>query len=190
MEEYEMKLFVGETQLCSEVKEWSIEKFGYIDHIMLVYDEKDDNDKYIDEIIKGPFIVHHVDMDDSLVTFARVDPDDEYVPDGFAVTITKNILSRVKDVCININGTDIHLFPHTYQINPEIFKMWENCENDHSEMYLKYHDPVSDKNMLVHVANMFTRCMIIDYVSDLGYNKDRLPRSEDHFDLDVEVIVW
>ena len=28
-----MKLFVGETVLCYEVKEWSVEEFGYIDHI-------------------------------------------------------------------------------------------------------------------------------------------------------------
>jgi hypothetical protein len=187
-----MKLFVGEIELCSEVKDWSLEKYGYIYSITLSYDEKDYDDESIDEIINGPFIVHHFDEKNCSVTFARIDTDNEDVPDGFAVTITRNILSSVANVIINMMNktTSVALFPHTVQINPEIFKMWEKCEKDKSEMYLKYHDPVSDKNMLVHVANMFTRCMIIDYVSDLGYNKDRLPRSEDHFDLDVEVIVW
>lgn len=185
-----MKLFVGETQLCSEVKEWDVEKYGYIDRITLIYDKKDDDGKYIDEMIEGPFIVHHVDEENGSVTFARVDPDDGYVPDGYAVTITKKILSKVMNVFISINDTNIHLFPHTSTVNPEIFKMWENCEKDNSEMYLKYHDPKSDKNMLVQVWNMFTRYVIIGYVSDFEYHRKQLPESEEYWDLDVEVIVW
>ena len=51
-----MKLFDGKTVLCSEVREWSLKEYGYIDHIVLIYNEKDDDGKYIDEIIKGPFI--------------------------------------------------------------------------------------------------------------------------------------
>lgn len=180
-----MKLFVGETVLCYEVKEWSFEEFGYIDHITIIYDKKDD------EIIKGPFIVHHVDEENCSVTFARVDPDDEYVPDGYVVTITKKILSKATNVCITIkDGIEIHLFPYTTTVNPDIFKMWENCEKDNTEMYLKYHDPKSNKNMLVQVWNIFTRSVIIDYISDFKFHRKHLPESEEYWDLDVEVIVW
>ncbi len=185
-----MKLFVGETQLCSEVREWSLEEYGYIDHIMLIYNEKDDDGKYIDEIIKGPFIVHHGNYIEGSVTFARVNPDNEYVPDGFAVTITKKILNKVMNVFICINGANIHLFPHIRTINPEILKMWEKCEKDKTDMYLKYHDPVSDKNILGHVGNMFTRTVILDYPTNCGYNRTNIPKSEEHLDMDVEVIVW
>lgn len=181
-----MKLFVGETQLCTEVKEWNVEKCGYIDHIMIIYDEKDDDGKYIDEIIEGPFIVHHCNTDEGSVTFARVNPDNEYVPDGFAVTITKKILSKAMNVFICIDNTNIHLFPHT--VNPELSEMWEN-RND-AEMYLKYHDPKSDKNILVHVLDMFTSRVIVDYVRDFDYHRDYLPRSEEYLTLDVEAIMW
>jgi len=184
-----MKLFVGDTVLCSEVREWQVYKtYGYIYYIMFIYDKKDDDGKYIDEIINGPFTVHHVDEENCSVTFARVDPDNEDLPDGFTVTIDKKILGKVMNVFICMNNTNIHLFPHTASINPEVLKMWEN-RND-SEMYLKYHDPKSDKNMLVHVTDMSTCCMIVDYVSGFEYHKDRLPRWEEHFDLDVEVIMW
>jgi hypothetical protein len=187
-----MKLFIGETQLCSEVKEWSVEKYGYIDHIIIVYIEKDEDGKYMDETIKGPFIVHHVDEENGSVTFDRVDPDNEYVPDGYAVTITKNIFShKVTNVFITIMDTNIHLFPHTVTVNPEIFKMWEDhVENDNSEMYLKYHDPKCDKNIIAHVVDMFKTGAIVDYVDDGEYHKEHLPRTEKHLDMDVEIIVW
>jgi hypothetical protein len=183
-----MKLFSGETVLCPEIMNWDVGLYGYIEHIMLIYNEKDDDGKYIDEIIKGPFIVHHVDIENCSVTFARVDPDDEYVPDGYAVTITKDIINHVRTVFISANNVNIHLFPHTSTVNPEIFKMWEN-RND-SEMYIKYHDKKSDKNMLVHVVDMFTSRVIIDYVSDFEYHRDWLPKCNENFDMDAEVIMW
>lgn len=186
-----MKLFVGETILCPDLKDWSVEKYGYIDYIMLIYVVKDEDGKYMDEIIKGPFIVHHIDTENGSVTFARVDPDNDYVPDGYAVTITKKILGRVMNAFISINDTNIHLFPHLAQVNPEIFKMWTNRKNDNdSSMYLKYHDPRSDKNIIAHVVDMVTTCLIVDYVSDYEYHKDHIPRTEDYLDLDVEVIMW
>ena len=185
-----MKLFVGETKLCPEVREWSLKEYGYIDHIMLIYNEKDDDGKYIDEIIKGPFIVHHGNEIEGSVTFARVNPDNEYVPDGFAVTITKKILNKVMNVFICINNTNIHLFPHTRTINPEILKMWEDCEKNKTDMYLKYHDPVYDKNILGHVGTMLTRTLIVDYPTNCGYNRTNLPKVEEHLDMDVDVIVW
>jgi hypothetical protein len=185
-----MKLFVGDTQLCFEVKNWDVEKYGYIDHIMLIYNEKDDDGRYINEVIKGPFIVHHFDMIKGSVTFAHVNQDNEYVPDGLAVTITKNILNKVLNVFIAIDNTNIHLFSHTCTINPEISKIWEECEKDNSEMYLKYHDPKRDKNMLVHVRDMYTRSLNVDYVNDFEYCRDNLPKSEEYLDLDVETIVW
>ena len=185
-----MKLFVGETVLCPEVKEWLLEEYGYIDHIMIIYNEKDEDGKYIDEIIKGPFIVHHVNAAEDSVTFARVNPDNEYVPDGFAVTITKNILSKVMNVFITANDTNIYLFPHTRTVNPEISKMWKKCEKDKSDMYLKYHDPIDDKNHVAHVKTMFERCVIVDYFTDIDYRRTNLPKAEEHLNMDVDVIVW
>jgi len=185
-----MKLYVGETQLCSEVKEWSLKEYGYIYDITFSYDKKDDDGESIDEVINGPFIVHHVDEENCSVTFAHVNPDNENVPDGLAVTITKDILGKVSNVLICMNNTNIHLFPHIRTINPEILKMWEKCEKDKTDMYLKYHDPVSDKNILGHVGNMFTRTVIIDYPTNCGYNRTNIPKSEEHLDMDVDVIVW
>ena len=183
-----MKLFVGETQLCSEMKEWNVEKSGYIDRIMLIYNEKDEDGKYIDEIFEGPFIVHHCNTAESSVTFARVKPDNEYVPDGFAVTITKKILSKVMNVFITVNGTNIHLFPHTRTVNPEIVKLWEN-RND-AEMYLKYHDPIDNKNRIVRVEDILTRSLIVDYFEDIDYRRRYLPKSEEQLNLHVEIIMW
>lgn len=185
-----MKLFSGKAILCSEVREWNAKTCGYIDYIMIIHNEKDDDGKYIDEIIKGPFMVRHGNAEECSVTFARVDPNNVYIPDGFEVTITKNILNTVMNVFICKQETNIHLFPHTCTVNPEILKMWENCEADNSKMYLKYHDPVRDKNMLAQVWNMFTRCVNIGYVIDCEYHRDQLPRTEEYLDLDVEVIVW
>jgi hypothetical protein len=185
-----MKLFDGKTVLCPEVREWDVKKYGYISYIMIIHNEKDDDGKYIDEIINGPFFVHHIDEENCSVTFARVDPDDEYVPDGFAVTIDKKILGSVMNVFICMMNTNIHLFPHTVTINPEILKIWEKCEADETEMYLKYHDPIVNKNMLVQVLNMFTRTMAVGFISDCEYQRRNLLKSEEDLNIDADVIVW
>ena len=185
-----MKLFTGKTVLCSEVREWDAKNRGYIAYIMIIHNEKDDDGKYIDEIINGPFFVHRVDAENGSVTFARVDPNNEDVPDGFAVTIDKKILNSVMNVFICIKNTNVHLFPHTCTVNPEILKMWEKCEADNSDMYLKYHDPKRDKNILAHVTTMFTRVVVVHYTCNLEHVREQLPKSEEYLDMDVEVIVW
>ena len=188
-----MKLFTGETVLCPELTDWDVKKYGYIDYIMMFHNEKDDDGKYIDETINGPFIVHHFDMNDGSVTFARVNPDNEYVPDGYAVTITKNILNHMRNVFISANDSNIHLFPNTCTINPEIIEKWSNRKNNgsDSDMYIKYRDPIDNKNRIAYVETMFSRHMIINYHTYGGTpHRTAIYPNSDYRDLDVEIIMW
>jgi hypothetical protein len=57
-------------------------------------------------------------------------------------------------------------------------------------MYLKYHDPIVNKNMLVQVLNMYTRTMVVGFISDCEYQRRNLPKSEEDLNIDAEVIVW